>query len=193
MIDRIDAPRRSALMPFPTAAARTLRVVPLLALLCLFAIGGHAQADGNILINGDLTKGSGNQPDHWHTDAWKNEASFTTYHWNHEGSVNELEISSSKPNDARWAQPVHLGPGWYHFTADIRTEGVGQDQNLGGACLSILEDGIVSQQLRGTNNWQTVGWADMRRSTLAKSSVAISRQSRSPLRPQTRPSSMTSI
>ena len=87
MIDRIDTPRRSALMPFPTAAARTLRVVPLLALLCLFAIGGHAQADGNILINGDLTKGSGNQPDHWHTDAWKNEASFTTYHWNHEGSV----------------------------------------------------------------------------------------------------------
>ena len=52
---------------------------------------------------------------------------------------------------------MHLGPGWYHFTADIRTEGVGQDQNLGGACLSILEDGIVSQQLRGTNNWQTVG------------------------------------
>ncbi len=145
-------------MPFPTAAARTLRVVPLLALLCLFAIGGRAQAGDNILVNGDLTKGSGNQPDRWHTDAWKNEASFTTYHWDRrEGSAGELEISSSKPNDARWAQSVHLGPGWYHFTADIRTEGVGQDQNLGGACLSILEDGIVSQQLRGTNNWQTVG------------------------------------
>ena len=141
--------------PVPTAAFWTLRVVPIFALLCLFAIGGHAKAGDNILVNGDLTRGSGNQPDHWKTDAWKNEPSYTTYHWDR--ATNELEISSTKPNDARWAQSVHLDPGWYHFTADIRTEGVGQDPNLGGGCLAILEDGIVSQQLRGTNNWQTMG------------------------------------
>src|SRR5271154_18358 len=153
-----DALGRSALMPLPVAAARMLRVLTVLMLLCLSAIGGLARADDSVILNGDLSKGSGSRPEHWQTDAWKNEPDYTTYNWSHTpGSAGEIEISSTKPNDARWAQTLHLGPGWYHFTTEIRTEGVGQDPNLGGACLSILEDGIVSQQLRGTNNWQAVG------------------------------------
>jgi len=145
-------------MILTAAASRAVRVV-VLAILCLFAIGASARADDSVVLNGDLAKGSGNRPDHWKTDAWKNESSFSTYTWTHNpGAPAELEISSVQPNDARWAQSLHLGPGWYHFTAEIRAEGVGENPNTGGACLSVLEDGIVSQQLRGTTNWQNVGF-----------------------------------
>ena len=68
----------------------------------------------------------------------------------------ELEVSSAKPNDAYWSQTVHLAPGWYHFTASVRAEGI--PQNSSGANISILEDGITSPHLRGTTDWQTVGF-----------------------------------
>lgn len=129
----------------------------LAALWLFFAFRPHrAWAEDNLLLNGDLTKGTSNTPDHWRSEGWLTGSDVTTYSWNHGAGGSELEISSSKPNDSRWVQSLHLGPGWYHFTALIRTEEVGQANT--GATLSVLEDGIISQQLYGTTNWQTVGF-----------------------------------
>ena len=114
-------------------------------------------AQSNLLLNGDLTKGSGNSPDGWHIAAWKNGPDFTAFRWHHARDVpSEIEISSIKPNDAYWAQTIQLAPGWYHFTANIRTEGVAA--NATGANLGIVEDGIISPQLNGTTDWTTVGF-----------------------------------
>src|ERR1700733_11230884 len=98
-------------MVLPAVASRAMRAVVVLAILCLFALGASVHADDSVVLNGDLAKGSGNKPEHWQTDAWKNEPSFSTYTWTHNpGAPAELEISSVKPNDARWAQSLHLGP-----------------------------------------------------------------------------------
>ena len=67
-----------------------------------------------------------------------------------------MEISSAKGNDARWIQKLHLGPGWYYFSADIRSDNVG-DNNT-GASIGLMEDGIISQQLHGTRDWTKVGF-----------------------------------
>jgi hypothetical protein len=126
------------------------------AVLCLLSLSSAARAD-SILVNGDLSKGTGNSPAGWRIGAWQSGPAFTTYTWRHRpGMLAYIEISSAKPNDAYWVQTVHLKPGWYHFTASIRAESV-PDRAV-GANLSIVEDGIISRQLRGTTDWQTVGF-----------------------------------
>jgi hypothetical protein len=51
-------------------------------------------------------------------------------------------------------QPLSLGPGWYELSADIRTENVGTKED--GASISVMEDGIMSPEIRGTTGWQRV-------------------------------------
>ncbi len=116
-----------------------------------------AKAERNFVANGDLSKGSGAVPDQWQSEAWQKGDEFSTYTWHPAGAAPAmLEVSSSKPNDARWSQKVHLGPGWYHFTAEMRAEDV--PSTSVGANLSIVEDGMISEQLHGTTDWQTVGF-----------------------------------
>ena len=153
----ISAPwmERSALRPF---AIKAIFVIALLAVWILCSAGlGRAGAQDNVLLNGDLTKGSGNSPNNWRTAAWKNGPESTTYRWHHSPSApSQLEVSSAKANDAYWAQTIHLAPGWYHFMASVRAEDI--PQNSSGANISILEDGITSPHLRGTTDWQTIGF-----------------------------------
>ncbi len=148
------APTASA---FVTQGARVLAL--LAALHALWSCGPRrAFAAENLLRNGDVSQGAGDSPFEWGSEAWKNGPEFSLYRWHHvHGAPGELEISNLEPNDARWVQRVHLGPGWYHFTAQLRAE---QVSNAGGAGanLSIVEDGIISQQLYGTTGWQTVGF-----------------------------------
>ena len=128
-----------------------------LATLCLGCRRGGEHADGqrNILLNGDLTKGTSNSPDYWESAAWQ--AKTTVFRWNHTaGAPGELEVSSDQPNDAHWSQTVHLGPGWYHFSASMRAEGV--PHGGGGAILYDFVNGIGSEALYGTTNWRTVGF-----------------------------------
>lgn len=130
----------------------------LLAVVGLFAVVKpvRACAQENILRNSNLTLGK-DAPDSWSTQAWQRGADFTTFNWKHTaGAAGEVEISSLKPNDASWVQKLHLTPGWYHFTASMRTEGVPTGNT--GAYISILEDGIVSDFLYGSNNWRELGF-----------------------------------
>jgi 4-amino-4-deoxy-L-arabinose transferase-like glycosyltransferase len=107
----------------------------------------------NILRNGSLTDGK-TSPDHWSTSAWQAGPGYSTFSW--DSSRREVEISSVTPNDASWIQKVHLAPGWYHFTASMRTENVPSGKT--GAYISILEDGIVSDFLYGTSDWRELGF-----------------------------------
>jgi len=143
---------------FPPCLIRAVGAIALVALGILgIASVGRADTQSNAIVNGDLAKGSANSPDKWRTAAWKTGPDFTVYTWKHaQGAPSELEVSSKQPNDAYWAQTVHLGPGWYHFTANVRAEGI--PQNSSGANISILEDGITSPHLRGTTDWQTLGF-----------------------------------
>ena len=68
-------------------------------------------ANDNVVVNGDLSKGTGESPDHWQGDGWQNGPEYSTYTWHHSGTgPGELEVASVKANDARWIQKVHIGP-----------------------------------------------------------------------------------
>ena len=113
--------------------------------------------EANLILNGDLAKGSEQQPDDWRTEAWVNEPAAFAYTWIHPQNEvpGQLEVNAIKPNDARWMQSLTLAPGWYHFSGEVRTENVGTRET--GATISIMEDGAMSPDIRGTTGWQTVG------------------------------------
>ncbi len=138
--------RRVPKVGAPALPPLILVAVALAVIYAFWADTGHAE--DNLLRNGLLSQGK-DTPDYWTTRAWQTGPGFSTFNWNR--AQGEVEISSIKPNDASWIQKVHLAPGWYHFTASMRTEDVPTGNT--GAYISVLEDGIVSDFLNGTNNW----------------------------------------
>jgi dolichyl-phosphate-mannose-protein mannosyltransferase len=127
------------------------------ALLALAAARVPA-AQRNILLNGDLDKGTENQPDDWRTEAWINGPAAVRYTWIHPaaGRPGTVEVENIKPNDGRWMQSLTLPAGWYYCSADLRTENVGTAAT--GATISMMEDGIMSSDVRGTTDWQRLGF-----------------------------------
>jgi len=130
----------------------------LLTFGCFPPLLGFAAAAGkNLLANPELVKGAGNSPDDWQTQAWQEGPEYSNYEWTHEaGKSGELSVTNIKANDARWAQSLNLSGGWYHFSAELRAENVAKDNT--GASLSVMEDGITSPDLKGTTDWQKVGF-----------------------------------
>jgi len=126
-------------------------------LMIAATLSARTATEANLIFNGDLTKGSEQQPDDWRTEAWVNEPAAFAYAWIHpqNEAPGQLEVNAIKPNDARWMQSLTLAAGWYHFSAEVRTENVGTKQT--GATISIMEDGAMSPDIRGTTGWQTVG------------------------------------
>jgi len=128
------------------------------AAILMIAMALSARAtEAKLVLNGDLAKGSEQQPDDWRTEAWVNEPAAFAYTWIHPQNEvpGQLEVNAIKPNDARWMQSLTLAPGWYHLSAEVRTENVGTKET--GATISIMEDGAMSPDIRGTTGWQTVG------------------------------------
>jgi len=115
-------------------------------------------ASRDLLNNGDFTRGSGASVDGWRTDAWVLNAGTTEYEWiaPHHGEPAEVEISSLRDNDARWVQGLSLGPGWYHISVEARTRKV--LPFFTGATVSVLEDSIMSEDLRGDHDWTLLGF-----------------------------------
>lgn len=112
-----------------------------------------ALASRNLLNNGDFARGSGESVDGWRTDAWVLTAGTTKYEWiaPHQGEPAEVEVYSQRDNDARWVQELTLPAGWYRFSVEARTRKV--LPFFTGASVSVLEDGIISQDLRGNTDW----------------------------------------
>ncbi len=138
------------------SCAATL-LAALAIILSIIAPSPVRAASANLLVNGDLSKGSEHQPDEWRTEAWLNDPDAFAYDWTHPaaGGPGELKVTALKANDARWMQSLSLQPGWYHITAEVRTENVGTQAT--GATVSIMEDGIMSADIRGTTGWQPIG------------------------------------
>ena len=65
-------------------------------------------------------------------------------------------MPASRATTRAGSRNLHVAPGWYYFTAAIRSDNVG-DGNT-GASIGLMEDGIISQQLHGTRDWTKVGF-----------------------------------
>ena len=135
-----------------------LRWVKAAFVLAIMAAPVPAGASRDLLNNGDFTRGSGASVDGWRTDAWVLNAGTTEYQWiaPHHGEPAEIEISSLRDNDARWVQGLSLAPGWYHISVEARTRKV--LPFFTGATVSVLEDGIMSEDLRGDHDWTPLGF-----------------------------------
>jgi hypothetical protein len=111
----------------------------------------------NLVDNADFSKGAGESPDHWRTESWDQKSDVSSYAWIHQpGEPAQLEVNNAKPNDARWMQAINLNSGWYYLSVQVRTEGVGD--NATGASVSIMEDGAMSHDVRGTTPWREIGF-----------------------------------
>jgi hypothetical protein len=132
--------------------------IAFLAMLCAGCHGGRSTgAPGNVVPNGDLTSGTGDLPDNWRSDSIP--PGTATFRWNHaQGGPGELEIDNIKPADTRWTQKIHLAPGWYHFTASVRAEGI-PPGNM-GATLGVMPEGfgVPVTGVTGTTDWKPVGF-----------------------------------
>jgi len=117
-----------------------------------------AAAERNLLNNGDFARGSGNSCDGWRVDAWILSPTATEFKWipPNGSEPAELEIDTHHDNDARWEQTVPLGPGWYYFSVEARTVKI--LQFFIGATISVLEDSIMSDNLKRTNDWTKLGF-----------------------------------
>jgi hypothetical protein len=128
-------------------------VIFLCVLLAAGPTPGRAADQKNLLLNGDFTKGSEDQPDSWRTEAWINSPDAFQTHWHsYTDKPCELEVDNLKANDGRWMQPLTVAPGWYQLSVDLRTENVGDKES--GASISVMEDGIMSPDVHGTTDWQ---------------------------------------
>jgi hypothetical protein len=135
----------------------TLIKIVALTCLCWFGISGGLVFAQNVLLNGDLSQGSGKAPEGWKTAGWNNSVDATIYTWNHSpGEPATIEVKNAKPNDSYWFQKIHLAEGWYYLSASIRAEGVPPEGV--GVNLSIIEDGMISEQFHGTTDWKKVGF-----------------------------------
>ncbi len=136
-------------MDLPGHSSVSARLTILIALLfALVSSPVRAESNRNLLLNGDFSKGSGDQPDEWRTEAWINKPDSFQATWIHpENGPHELEANNLQANDGRWQQSLSLSPGWYELSADIRAEGIGPKET--GATMSVMEDGIMSAEVRG--------------------------------------------
>jgi hypothetical protein len=120
-------------------------------------LANHAWgASANLVDNAALTRLAGSNPAGWQTQAWLTAPGISSFGFKPTPEGGVLTVTNLKPNDGRWVQHLHLGPGWYHFTADLSTSNVGMN-NTGGA-LCLLQYWISSPDLRGTNTWQPTGF-----------------------------------
>ncbi len=141
-----------------TLALRTAIAIALVATGLLIGPGVSRAADPNLLNNGDFARGSGNSCDGWRVDAWILSPTATEFKWITPSGAEpaELEIDTHHDNDARWEQTVSLAPGWYYISVEARTEKI--LQFFIGATISVLEDSIMSANLKRTNDWTKLGF-----------------------------------
>ena len=143
----------------PRNVTRGFYVVAAILLMTIVSLPSRAAAQSNLLLNPDLTEGSGNSPANWQPQSFRSEKdpNYTApLDWFPNHSPAELMVQNPESDDARWVQALDLQPGWYHFTGEIRTESVGLNDI--GANLSILEAWDGSHDVRGTQDWQPEGF-----------------------------------
>jgi hypothetical protein len=143
---------------FHRSAACAALIAAVLAISCTIGFAADVQGGPNLLDNGDFSRGSGNSVNGWRNDAWILTPGTTDYLWipPQGNRPAEVEVFSRHDNDARWAQTLNLAQGWYHVSVEARTVNV--LPFMIGANISTLEDGIRSEDLKGTQSWHRLGF-----------------------------------
>jgi len=134
--------------------------IPVAAAMCLMALAfapSLVRAQTNLLLNADLSAGSGDTPQAWeHSNYGGDLPDDVTFEWENDVEPADLEIWNYQNADSRWTQDLRLKPGWYHFTASVRTENVGEVDT--GANISIMDTWFLSRHVTGSGFWEPIGF-----------------------------------
>ena len=113
----------------------------------------------NLLRNGDFSEGSGNLPSYWYSRDWI-DLPTTTFKWipPSSGEPGMVVIQNQVENLASWNQLVRLDPGWYYVGAEVRSSCEGETRLLYGALVTLADWGIVSNDLKPSEDWQDLAF-----------------------------------
>ena len=130
-----------------------------LVIVIVLAWMSPAAAASDLVRNGLFSRGIGSQPEGWSHVAFDSDTSATRFTWIAGATgIGTIIISSLKPNDARWIQTVRVTPSKsYSVSGSIRTENVSVGGGL-GAHITVMDRPYISGDIRGTHDWQRVGF-----------------------------------
>jgi len=134
-------------------------VVSLVAAILLMGGLGTSKAsdpsDTNLLINSDLKSEGSRIPFGWKAHTVPNCGFQFSVH-QHADSPNEFEIINSEPVETTFQQVVHLKPGWYNFTAEIKIESLGSEGSPPELFVKASNFPVESKvhPLEWTNEWK---------------------------------------
>ena len=131
------------------------RIVGLGVFLCLsFSVhlAAVSAAEPNLLLNGDLSAGSADAPQHWTMTPGALPRSFR---WSHtQGAPAALEVATVRGylRNIYWSQTVNLAqPGWYHLRAEVKTENSGTE-----AAIKIRGAHATAVTTQANDQWKPI-------------------------------------
>jgi Gpi18-like mannosyltransferase len=139
---------------------RLIAFVALLLILCASWLCWPASADAqtNLVKNGDLAAGANGAPADWY--ALSQDRKLSKFSWTYSPATGGvLEISNLGRNLANWHQALLLRPGSYLVSAEAKVEGAMPAE--GGANIAISTfDGLLigSNRLQKNADWQTISF-----------------------------------
>jgi len=129
------------------------RITAIVLLLFMLIPGIAANADGNLLANGDFEAAAGDMPDGWMTEAWIDDSGVTQYGVDRNefySGKQSAYIHSSGDNHARLLQRVKVKSNTtYRISGYVKTEGIGSQ----GAGVHLYVEGVAVHypEFRDTN------------------------------------------
>ncbi len=133
--------------PVRTSLGRCTEAIVAVFLALALSVVPSKAADENILLNPNLSSGS-STPNHWRPST---DSDCDSFQWFHAGNVPaELRIHDIVGQQA-WLQGLNVAPGWYHFSASLRTEG------LGHAFLAVQAENLFARSDWSAKDWERHG------------------------------------
>ena len=142
------------------AAIRRLAAMLAMALVAAGIIARPAPAIAqNLLRNGDFSQGAGGIPSYWYSQDWI-DLPTTRFKWipPSGGEPGMAVIENQRENAASWNQTVRLDPGWYYVGAEAKASCEGETRLLYGALVTLDDLGIVSDDLKPSEDWQELAF-----------------------------------
>jgi len=139
------------------SAGRLARITSILAATLFWMTVAASAADNNLIVNGDFNSAGGGVPTGWSIHTLPG-CGFRFEVHQRSGTPGEFELINEEPVESALQQSVTLKPGWYLFTAEIKTESLGTAGSPPQlfARSATLPIQTMAHPLGWTDDWKTL-------------------------------------